>query len=308
MRTAARVAAVAIGLAPLTPTRPAMAAPAAPDLSRFPAVAVDAYVDGGEVYFQTPDGLLCAIRPAQGLAGCDGRLPGAPAGANQVALSPDAAQRGLRTTAGPLFVKPSGAAAAALPAGRKIVFADFACAVDDDGTTLCTKGNPPDQWLVIAPSGTMVGPRTAGLPPGFPDPNEFVAGDESYVVGLGPKNMFPVFTVGDGLTCKMAMSSGGVVGCATASSQPLPGVNNGDDEVFAQLPGPVGTRRSGTPRFTAPDYPGIVRQLPPGHRIDSYGATCMATDDGVACFGAVGGPPQGFAVSRTATTTFGGTG
>ncbi len=306
MPDVARTAAVVMCLALLAGAGPATAAPAAPDLSRFPAVAVDAYVDGSEVYFQTPDGLLCAIRPVQGLAGCDGLLPGVPAGVNQVALSADQSQRGLRTTTGPLFVKPSGVAAKSLPAGRKIGFADFACAVADGSTTLCTKGTPPDQWLVIGPSGTSVGPRTAGLPPGFPDPNESVAGDESYLVGIGAKNLFPVFTVGDGLMCKMAMFSGGVVACGTVSSQPLPGVNNGDDEVFAQMPGPVGTRRSETPRFTAPEYPGFVRQLLPGHRIDSFGATCMATDEGVACFGAAGGPPQGFAVSHTATTTFGG--
>ena len=52
---------------------------------------------------------------------------------------------------------------------------------------------------MIAPSGTGVGPRTAGLPPGFPDPNDYLVGDESYVVGIGAKNLFPVFTVGGGL-------------------------------------------------------------------------------------------------------------
>ena len=86
----------------------------------------------------------------------------------------------------------------------------------------------------------------------------------------------------------------------------LPGVDGSDDEVFAQLPGPVGTRRAGTPRLANPDYPGVVKELPIGHRIDSYGATCMATDDGVACFGAAGGAPQGFRVSASETTTFGG--
>ena len=41
-------------------------------------------------------------------------------------------------------------------------------------------------------------------------------------------------------------------------------------------------------------------------RIDVSGVTCMATDDGVACVGSAGGPPQGFQVTSSETTTFGG--
>ena len=284
---------------------PAAATPEAPDLSGYSAVASDQYVDGGEAYFQTPDGLLCGIRPAQGMAGCDGPLPRGSSGANQVVLSADQVRRGLHNTASPLFVKSTGAAAAVLPVGHKIVLDDFACAVGD-AKVFCTKGNPVAQWLAIVPDGTSVGPPTPGLPAGFPDPNDFVVDDESYIVGTGAKNLFPVFTVGSGLTCKMAVFSGGVIGCDTTPPAVLPGVDGSDDEVFAQLPGPVGTRRAGTPRLANPDYPGVVKELPIGHRIDSYGATCMATDDGVACFGAAGGAPQGFRVSASETTTFGG--
>ncbi len=290
---------------------PAAAAPEVPDLSGYPAVASDAYVDGGEVYFQTPDGLLCAIRPAQGMAGCDGPLPGAPAGANEIALAADQSQRGLRATANPLFVKPSGAAAAELPAGHKIVFADFECAVTDGARrqTLCAKGTPPEQWLVIAPSGTGVGPRTAGLPPGFPDPIDYLVGDESYVVGSGAKNMFPVFTVGGGLTCKMSMFSGGQIGCDTTRSCDASRSRQRRRRGLSRsCPGRSGPVKRASPRFATPTYPGPVKQLPTGHRIDSYGATCMATDGGVACFGAVAGPPQGFQVTAEETTTFGGTG
>jgi hypothetical protein len=68
--------------------------------------------------------------------------------------------------------------------------------------------------------------------------------ETSYVPGDGPKNIFPVFTVANGLTCKMS--------------------------------------------------------------IYTYGATCMATQDGgVACMGG-GVAPQGFLVTSTNTTTFGG--
>lgn len=304
MRYAATLLAAA-GITGLVAAAPAAAAPEAPDLSGYSVVSPAEFVDGGEAYFQTPDGLLCAIRPAQGMAGCDGPMPRGSGGANQIVLSADQAHRGLRITANPLFVKSTGGAAAVLPVGHKIVLDDFACAVDD-AKVFCTKGNPVAQWLSITPDGASVGPATPGLPVGFPDPNDFVVGDESYVVGTGPKNLFPVFTVAGGLTCKMSMFSGGVIGCDTTPPAVLPGVEGGADEVFAQLPGPVGTRKSGTPRLANPDYPGVVKELPIGHRIDSYGATCMATADGVACFGVAGGAPQGFQVTASETTTFGG--
>ncbi len=302
----ALLSAVALGAAPLLGARPAAAAPEIPDLSGYSPAAVEEFLDGGEVYFQTPGGQLCAIRPGLGMAGCDGPLPGAPEGANEIALAMDPARRGLRSTAGPLFVKPSGAAARALPARHKITFADFECGVRDERTTVCTKGTPPVHWFAIAPSGTAVGPDTAGLPAGFPDPKDYLVSDESYGVGVGPTNIFPVFTVAGGLTCKMAMFNGGVIGCDTAAPKTLPGVGDGHDEVVAELPGRVETRKAGSPRFATPAFPGPVKQLPVGHRIDSHGATCMATDEGVACFGVAGGPPQGFQVTAEGTTTFGG--
>lgn len=284
----------------------ATAQPVAPDLSGYQAVAPDTYVDGGEAYFQTPDGLLCAIRPAQGMAGCDGPLPGAPVGANQIVLSADMAQRGLRATANPLFVKPAGAAAPVLPAGHKLVLEDFECAVGDSesaGKTLCVKGTPAIGWMEIGPSETGVGPGTPDLPAGFPDPKDFVVGDESFVVGSGPKNIFPVFTVGD-LTCKIELYSGGEIACDGT----LPGVHNGDDEVYVRLPGGAGTRKAASPSMTVPAYPGTVRELPAGHRIDSYGGTCLAGVDGVACFGTLAGQFAGFQVDADAVHTYGATG
>ncbi|WP_099023677.1 hypothetical protein [Mycolicibacterium palauense] len=284
---------------------PAGAAPEAPDLGDYREAPVGPFLDGatngGEVYFQTPDGLLCGIRPAQGRAGCDGALPGTTTGANEIVMSADPAARGLRITPTPQFVKPTGRAAPVLAAGDKILFEDFACATGEDALTLCTQGTPAAQWMVIGPEGTAVGPATPGLPSGFPDPNDFVVGDQSYLVGIGPKNLFPVFTTSGGLQCKIQMSRGGEIGC----DGPLPGVENGDDEVFAQFPGAVGTRRAGHPPFSTPAYPGPILELPAGHRIDSFGATCMATDDGgVACFGMVDGKAQGFRVSAEDTATF----
>jgi hypothetical protein len=294
-----------VGLAVVIPGA-ASATPPAPDLSGYQQTPVDPYVDGaaggGEVYFQTPDGLLCAIRPATGVAGCDGKLPASLPGVNEIVLAGDVLARGLRATANPLFVKPSGAAAPVLPVGHKITFADFECAVGDGPTTVCTKGDPVAQWMMVSAERTGVGPATAGLPEGFPDPNDFVTGDDSYVVGTGPKNMFPVFTVAGGLTCSMVLYSGGQIGC----DGPLPGVRGGENEVDLQLPGPVGLRRTDAPKYSTPAYPGHIRQLPTGYRINGQGGVCMATDGGVSCYGTLAGEAQGFQVSPAGTTTFGG--
>ena len=218
-----------------------------------------------------------------------------------IALSADQAGRGLRATSNKQFVKSTGAAAPVLPAGRKIVVGDMECAAADAATTLCTKGTPAAAWFVVKPGAVEIGPRTAGLPPGYPDPNDFVVGDESYTVGDGAKNVFPAFTVANGLSCRMVLFSGGEIGC----NGTLPGVKQGYDEVYVQLPGTAGVRLAGNPPISTPTYSGTVKQLPAGRRIDAYGATCMAlTDGGVACFGATGGPPQGFWVSAQKTTTF----
>jgi len=298
---AALLAAFALAVASVLGGPVARADTGPPDLSRYDQIRVDDYVAGTEVYFQTPDGLLCAIRPSPGLAGCDGPLAAAPTGTNEIVLTADTHQRGLRATANPQFVKPMGGAAPVLQAGHSLRFADFVCAVGDDGWTACTKGDPVAQWFTITAERIDVGPVTAGLPPSYPDPTDYVLTDDSFIVGLGAKNLFPVFTTAAGLTCKMAMFSGGEIACDGT----LPGARNGDNEVFVQLPGAAGTRRAGNPPFSTPNYPGPIKTLPAGHRIESGGATCMATDDGgVACFGSVGGPAQGFQVTATNTTTF----
>ena len=307
MRWATFVATAILGLALIASLGQAAAEPLeAPDLSGYQSIPVDPYVDGaaggGEVYFQTPDGLLCAIRPVTGVAGCDGKPAATQPGVNEIVLAGDVVQRGLRATANSLFVKPSGGAAPVLPEGTKISFADFECAVGAGAITLCTKGNPVAQWMEISPERTGIGPATDGLPPGFPDPNEFITGDDNYIVGTGAKNLFPVFTAGDGLTCSMVMLSGGEIGC----DGKLPGVRAGENEVFAQLPGPVGLRGTDIPKFSTPAYPGHIRNLPVGYRINGPGGICMATEGGVACYGTLAGKTQGFRVTPTATTTFGG--
>lgn len=304
MRVRALAAAVAISLLTIGPVGPAHAAPAVPDLSGYAEVSPNGYLDdsGVAVYFRTPDGLSCAIRPSTYIAGCDGALPGAPPDANEIALAPDTSLGGYRQTANPQFTRPGTTAPAVLPVGQKIVFQDYECAVGAGSVTMCTKGTPPAQWLVLSPSGSGIGPRTEGLPDNVPDPSDFVLSDESYVVGAGAKNMFPTFTVGTGLTCKIAMYSGGQIGC----DGPLPGVTGGENEIFAELPGEVGLRKTNTPTFSTPAYPGPIRRLPPGHRVTELGGTCMATDGGVACYGDMAGHSQGFVVSPGGTWTFGG--
>lgn len=273
-----------------------------PDLDTYRAVPVEEFVVDGAAYFQTPDGLRCAILPVNGTAGCDGSLPSTPPGVNEIVLAAEVNTRGLRATANPSFATPSGSAAPTLPEGAKIAYGDFECATGAGPITLCTKGTPAEQWMVISAAGTGIGPATGGLPPGFPDPNGFVVGDETYVVGSGPKNMFPVFTVEGGLTCSINIFSGGEIGC----DGPLPGVTGGENEVYAQLPGATGIRRTDSPKFSTPDYPGEIRQLPVGHRVNGIGATCMAVSGGVACYGTLADQVSGFEVSPSGTSTFGG--
>ena len=62
------------------------------------------------------------------------------------------------------------------------------------------------------------------------------------------------------------MFSGGEIGC----DGPLPGVTGGENEVFAQLPGAAGIRRTDAPKFTTPAYPGPVKQLPVGYRVQRH--------------------------------------
>jgi hypothetical protein len=284
----------AVGLGQATPEQP--------NLSGYAEVAVPDYLHDGAVYFHTPDGLSCALRPSTYIAGCDGALPAAPPGANEIALAPDTALGGYRQTANPQFGMPGGTQPRELPVGHKIVYEDYECAVDVGAVTMCTKAAPTAKWFVLSPAGSGLGPRTAGLPDNVPDPNDFVVGDESYVVGSGAKNLFPLFIVGNGLTCKIAMYSGGEIGC----DGPLPGLTGGQNEIFAQLPGDVGMRKTDTPHYSTPAYPGPIRRLPAQHRVTEMGGTCMATPDGgVACYGTIAGATQGFVVSPGATFTFG---
>ncbi len=273
-----------------------------PDLRGYLAVVPDAFVMGNEAYFQTPDGLLCAIRPDRGVAGCDGRLPGLPNGVDEIVLSADAGTQGLRATANHGFVKSTGDAAPLLREGQKLAFGDFECAVGAGSFTACTKGAPVAQWMALSPNGSGLGPATEGLPPGFPDPLDFVVADETYIVGAGAKNMFPVFTVGGGLTCSIIVYSGGEIGC----DGPLPGVRAGENEVFARLPGGSGVRRTDAPKFSTPAYPGLIKQLPVGYRVRGIDSTCMATPGGVACVGTLAGKVSGFQVTPSKVTTFDG--
>lgn len=301
MRFALIVLTMLIGVV-ATPIAPAGAQPPGmPDLRGYTTVSTYPFAMGNEVYFQTPDGLLCAIQPDRGAAGCDGRLPGTPGEVNEIVLAADMSARGLRATGNHAFVKSTGDAAPVLREGQKIVFGDFECAVGAGSFTACTKGEPATQWMVVSPNGTGIGPATDGLPPGFPDPNEYIVGDDTYIVGEGAKNLFPVFTVDGGLTCSIIVFSGGEIGCDGT----LPGVKGGQNEVFATMPGGSGIRRTDTPKFKTPAYPGTIRQLPVGYRIQGIGSTCMATTGGVACFGTLAGAVQGFQVTPTSVTTFG---
>ncbi|BBY30029.1 hypothetical protein GCM10023114_43670 [Mycolicibacterium sediminis] len=296
------LSAVVLAAGLFVPAPTANAQPPMPDLSGYDEVAPEPFVSGDEAFFQTPDGLLCAMQPSRGTAGCDGQLPATLLGVNEIVLASDVNARGLRATANSRFVKTSGDAAPVLHDGQKLVLGDFECAVGPGPRTACTKGTPVAQWMVISPGRTGIGPATSGLPDGFPDPNDYVVGDDTYVVGSGAKNLFPVFTVDGGLTCSIIVFSGGEIGC----DGPLPRVGGGENEVFTQLPGPSGIRRVDDGRFDTPAYPGNIRRLPVGYRVNGINSTCMSITGGVACYATIDGLPQGFKVTPEGTTTFGG--
>ena len=289
--------------------------PPAPDLRGYAEVSTDDYLvteqDTQYVSFQTPDGLTCRIE-AMAAAGCDGALHGTPAPANEVELygHPPAAVEVepdvFRQTAKPQFTGTGGSPPKTLPVGHKIVFGDFRCAAATGAITVCARGSPAASWFVLSPAHSGIGPHTAGLPARFPDPHDFVVDDQSYIVGSGARNPFPLFTVASGLTCEIEIFSGGAFGC----DGPLPGAPDGEDEIYVDFSGrQVGMRKTDSPRFKTPQYPGTIRQLPAQHRLDytyeTY-TTCLATSDGgVACIADWQRHPRGFVVSSHAAWTFG---
>lgn len=286
-----------LGLLGLIPAL-AQATPAAPDIAALPAVTDPGFRDNvGDLYFQTPDGLLCAILITQRTAGCSGRLPSAPDGANEVTLTGTDAS--FQESGIPRFVRASGPAAPVLTDGHRIADGDLTCAVSG-GATSCVTGAPPAHWFVLSPGGSGIGPATHGLPPGFPDPQNFVASGAAFIVGQGPKNIFPTFHVGNGLTCQIRTFSGGFVGC----SGPLPGTPSGQGTVEFELLGSV--RLVDDDRYAKPDYPGEIRTLPVGQSVSGTGgSTCMALADGVACYGILADKFTGFVVDGSGVHTFG---
>ncbi len=291
--------------------------PPTPDLGRYAEVSADDYLVTEQytqyVSFRTPDGLTCRIEAIEPMVGCDGALHGTPAPANEVELfgRPPAAVEVepdvFRQTLKPHFVGPDGSAPQTLPVGHKIVYGDFQCAAAAGAITMCTRGSPAASWFVLSPERSGIGPRSAGLPARFPDPHDFVVNDQSYIVGSGPRNPFPYFTVASGLTCKIEVFSGGAFGC----DGPLPGAPEGENEIYVDFSPPrIGMRKTDSPRFTTPTYTGTIRQLPAMHRLDyTYEryTTCLATGDGgVACVADWQHHPQGFVVSPHAAWTFGG--
>lgn len=290
------VAVATLGLLSLAPAT-AYATPAAPDVSTLPTVPDEGFRDSvGNLYFQTPGGLLCAILTTERTAGCSGRLPSAPDGANEVTLTGTGAT--FEVADAPRFVRASGPAAPVLAEGHRLVDGDLTCAVTT-GTTSCVTGSPAAHWFVLSADGSGIGPSTPGLPAGFPDPQNFVVADGNYIVGQGAKNIFPTFHVGNGLTCQIRTFSGGFVGC----SGPLPAAAGGKRTVEFELTG--STRFVDGERYAKPDYPGEIETLPAGQSVSGTGGgTCMALADGVACYAVLADRFTGFVVDSSGVRTY----
>lgn len=282
---------IGLALASLSAAPVAHAEPSTspPDLSGYELVDPGPYLVEQQAYFVTPDGLQCGIViPA--LAGCFGDLPGAPTGATEVRLG-DADERGWRETAGSSFVRVSGAAPV-LPVGQKISVDGVECAVSDAGVSCATD----NAWFTLSPDGATVGPPTPALPDGFPDPLDYVLSQRSYLVGEGPRNIFPFFAVGDGFTCTILMYSSGTIGCHGPLANTDAGANT-IELAFGEV-----TVSSTPAQFTKPSFPGDVLTLNPGFRVNGYGSqgTCAAVVDGVACYYG----SAGFLVTSSETRTF----
>ena len=134
--------------------------------------------------------------------------------------------------------------------------------------------------------------RTAGR---LSDPNDFVVGDELHRRHRAKEPVPGVHCVGSGLTCKMAMFSGGVIGCDTTPPAALPVSTVRTMSVRAQLPGPSAPAGPGLPPPAHPDYPGVVGATI-GHRIDSTAPPAWPPTTASRASEAAGGAPAEFQV------------
>ncbi|MHC9292795.1 hypothetical protein ACRCUN_10025 [Mycobacterium sp. LTG2003] len=130
-------AAVAVGLSVLGPLPSAQALPTPPgvqEIDGFP-IATGNYSSPPDFYglfFRTPDGRFCGIRPNRGPVGCDAVPGDAPAGTNQTFVE-SGAPASYRYTGTASFTRDVDV----LPVGYRLESWGASCGVVDDVTVTC---------------------------------------------------------------------------------------------------------------------------------------------------------------------------
>lgn len=142
----------------LTAPAPATPAPSPyPDTTQYKRdLHLEKYkvVDEDGLWFSTPIGLNCSIGE-DGSYGCDGKLPGAPAGENEIGwFLGDPFPRLYRTDV-PRFV--SGAGQTILNGSTYIEFRGTRCAVTYESAAYCIHEGDPNSQIMVTTSMTWRG-------------------------------------------------------------------------------------------------------------------------------------------------------
>ncbi|EFV12753.1 hypothetical protein [Segniliparus rugosus] len=127
--------------------------PEFPDLDGYAWTSPDWFFRHGTrpmtAEFSTPDGLYCWVTWYLEMRyGCDGQLPGAPAGVNSVRVQHGKPGQFLNASSHDI----PGAPAMALEPNHYFNDAGVVCLVDDDGMTACGYG---DHGFILKPSGSV---------------------------------------------------------------------------------------------------------------------------------------------------------
>lgn len=256
------------------------------DFTEVPAAAYTRPYQGAS--FSTPSGLVCALggdRPS-----CHGPIPGAPGGANAVAVRPDGSPWFLKTAdPGPQPTPPL------LSPGSRLSVGYVDCVVGPDALTACRVGRErPVGFVLRSDSAALT--RPPRLPARFPDPRQYVF-DSAKVYSRhgGGKNITEYFAVDGDLRCEITSFSGVRASCRG----PMPGR---DDNVVSLNISELAWGRSDTPMD--PEYADPLPRLDQGRVINSRDPSgwCMALyGGGVACSDDGG---HGFVITSTESWSF----
>lgn len=148
-------AAAAVGLSVLSPLPAAQALPSPPgveEIDGYP-IAEGRYSSPTDYYgmfFRTPDGRFCGIRPNRGPVGCDAVPGDAPAGTNQTFVESDA-PAAYRHSGTPSFTREN---VDVLPVGQRLENWGASCGIGEQGAVIC-KTSGPHGFSFDAVSGVL---------------------------------------------------------------------------------------------------------------------------------------------------------